>query len=226
MSNFVLPKEVVMKKIIWEAWQDPLNSNADEFNKDKNVIFNQSPNALQDYDEETEPIFGISPQKIIGTPHGLLSLTENTLASKRFEFWLVHTNFDITKDFVQKLEQIPGIESIEVFTRYRLRVGLPISGLFNLSKTKYKVEQLVRELNTSEMQYYISHIKNAFGDKKAQDLQEVYDKVLTRENWAIYITPNGNFDIITSEKYDQFYQSLTILQNVKSLVGGFLISSE
>jgi hypothetical protein len=215
-----------MRKIVWEAWQDPLNGNAEQFSQ-KPIMLNQSPMAMQEYDGEEEPIFGITPNKVVGTPHGLLSITENTLAANRFEFWIAHTNFDITKEFIVQLEQIAGVETVEVFTRYRMRIGFPISGLFKTPNIKYRIEELIHKDNEEEINQLMLNISEGYGADKAKELKEIYQELRKKMYWALYLCPNGNVDIVSgNDNYKAFCDKTSILNDAKELVGGFLVSSE
>jgi len=64
------------------------------------------------------------PIKLLSTPMGMIPLNEQTLSSKIFNFWTGHTNFNITADIHNIIEQTEGVETLDVFTRYRLRVGV------------------------------------------------------------------------------------------------------
>ena len=55
---------------------------------------------------------------------GMIPYTDNTASSKIFNFWVGHTNFDLTPVIVKKIELIEGVETLDVFTRYRFRVGI------------------------------------------------------------------------------------------------------
>jgi hypothetical protein len=213
-----------MKKIVWEAWVDPYHGNANDFGIDSSI--NQQPTNDLFSEENSDTVFGIEPKKIIGTPYGLLSVTEDTLVSSKFEFWVLHTNFDITKDFIQKLEQIPGIETIETFTRYRLRVGFPKTPFFNTSDTKYKVSKLIDSLNEESLNTCLINLYKSYGNKKAEEIQEIYKNINNSKFWNIFIYPNGYTDIIISDKYDDFYKKILLIRDIKLLVGGIIINSE
>lgn len=65
-----------------------------------------------------------TPVRVMATPMGIIPITENTASSKIFNFWLGHTNFNITKKIAQTIEDIDGVETLDVFTRYRFRIGV------------------------------------------------------------------------------------------------------
>jgi hypothetical protein len=55
---------------------------------------------------------------------GVIPINENTASNKIFNFWMGHTNFDITKDIVDTIEETSGVESLDIFTRYRFRISV------------------------------------------------------------------------------------------------------
>jgi hypothetical protein len=216
-----------VKKITWEAWIDPYNSNKDQFGNNK--VFNTfNPQNIDklDLEDREEPVFGLSPQPTIATPYGLLSITEDTIASSRFDFWLLHTNFDITHEFVALLEQISGIETIEVFTRYRMRLGFPKTPFFNITDTKIKVEKLIEKLNEESIITHFENIAQTYGRDISNKIQNIYNNIVKNKFWNIYIYPNGQTDIIICDTYDSFIKKIDLIKDVKVMVGGININSE
>jgi hypothetical protein len=55
---------------------------------------------------------------------GLIPYNEYTASGKIFNFWTGHTNFNITKNVARVIETTNGIETLDIFTRYRFRIGI------------------------------------------------------------------------------------------------------
>jgi hypothetical protein len=121
--------------IIWQKWFDPFGD--DEEN-----------HTFEDEDEEDYTIDDHSslqkPMKAIATPMGIIPYTENTASGKIFNFWVGHTNFDITQSVASAIELADGVETLDVFTRYRFRIG--IGKAFDDSKVKTDINQKVYKL--------------------------------------------------------------------------------
>ena len=154
-----------VKKIVWEKWIDPLNKNVDEveypgyksedsdndiemFSSDEN--FEKKMDAWADYDEDMEDDrkkVSFNPARIASTPHGLVSMTEHSFASKHFDFWTMHYNHDITPNIIDVIEKCDGVETLNTLTRYRVRIGFnrPLiqSGAFNLNDIRKGIEDAV-----------------------------------------------------------------------------------
>lgn len=108
--------------IIWEKWRDPLG-----FDEIEERL--SAPKYINDTEEESEnqePSISIKNIKehFALTPMGLIPLTENTVSGKIFNFWTGHTKFTISTPIVNIIENIDGIETLDVFTRYRFRISV------------------------------------------------------------------------------------------------------
>ena len=114
-------------KIIWEKWVDPFGEDIDEaswnnYGEDNNTdIFDQAE--LKDRLQK--------PIKVIASPMGIIPYNEYTASGKIFNFWVGHSNFNLSKDIIDKIEKIQGIEILDVFTRYRFRIAIGKSFIDN-----------------------------------------------------------------------------------------------
>lgn len=115
--------------IIWQKWVDP-------FGRDDDGLVEEFSNYIDDEqeepDEEEKQQFNelVSNQKIkygvkvIATPMGIIPVNDNTSSGKIFNFWIGHTNFDITKSIADTIEKTDGVESLDIYTRYRFRISV------------------------------------------------------------------------------------------------------
>ncbi len=124
--------------IVWEKWVDPFGDDMDEakwtdYNNDIQDLADDS----DDDDTMEEPLPHIirntKPIKVIASPMGLIPYNEHTASGKIFNFWLGHTNFNISKKIESMIEQCDGVEILDIFTRYRFRIA--IGKCFNDSET-------------------------------------------------------------------------------------------
>lgn len=124
--------------IIWQKWSDP-------FGLDDNIeiqdnIFEEFDNFVEESElenltesDDSAPLkieeylnskkFG-GKIKVIATPMGMIPLNDNTASSKIFNFWAGHTNFDITHHISHIIELTEGVETLDIFTRYRFRIAV------------------------------------------------------------------------------------------------------
>lgn len=201
------------KKIVWEKWKDPLLSNYDE---------TEWPGFEETEDGDKIPIHTVDKQPVLHTPFGVVSLLGQTMASSHFDFWLMHTNFDITEGFAEVLERIPGVETLEIYTRYRARLGFPRSGLFDIGEIKLNICRLVKESERSAQNEELDGLAEDIAHRIIDIRDSVDDKY---DYWAILMLPNGNVEIVHSNECNQEYrQKLLELSNTKESVGGKLLT--
>lgn len=131
--------------IVWEKWRDPLGYDDIEEKFQHKHIHNNSTDMdnddEEDADEDDENVIvkNIKDQFAL-TPLGLIPLTENTVSSKIFNFWTGHTTFPISKKISSLIENIDGVETLDVFTRYRFRISVGKA---------FKDSLVLREINES-----------------------------------------------------------------------------
>jgi hypothetical protein len=130
--------------IKWEKWMDPFG-NDEELLLDKENIHNEEENydgdsAIENADQFSHRI----KIKVMATPMGIIPINEHTASGKIFNFWVGHTNFNITKNIAQIIEETDGVETLDIFTRYRFRISVG----------KAFVDSVVmRDINTRSYEY-------------------------------------------------------------------------
>ena len=107
--------------IVWEKWVDPFGDNLDE-NKWNN--YDDEDGDLDAQLELLDQNIIKKPIKVIASPMGIIPYNEHTAPSNIFNFWVGHTNFNISKKISSLIETIDGVELLDIFTRYRFRVGI------------------------------------------------------------------------------------------------------
>ena len=123
--------------IVWEKWIDPFGDNIDEA---KWTDYNNDMNHLDD-DDSLPHIKNSKPIRVIASPMGLIPYNEYTASGKIFNFWLGHTNFNISENIKKLLEKIEGVEILDIFTRYRFRIA--IGKCFNDSEVMNYINETV-----------------------------------------------------------------------------------
>jgi hypothetical protein len=119
--------------IVWQKWFDPFGDDEEHHDFD---------NEYEDMEEDNPNLFNTpKPTKAIATPMGIIPYTENTASGKIFNFWIGHTNFNITSDVAYVIENSEGVETLDIFTRYRFRIA--IGKVFDESKVKTDISKSV-----------------------------------------------------------------------------------
>ena len=145
-------------KIVWQKWIDPFGQDHEESasldyeneNLDLSSAYSRSDKDDNILDDEDEPLIKKKSIKVIASPMGLIPYNEHTASGKIFNFWLGHTNFDITINVSKIIEDTDGVEALDIFTRYRFRVA--IGKCFGASETMVRIqENICRYLDEQEL---------------------------------------------------------------------------
>ena len=128
--------------IVWEKWVDPFGQALEEA---KWTDYENKIDTLNDIEYIDDEDMEMRPIKAIATPMGIIPYNELTAPSSLFNFWVGHTNFDITKKIVDIIEKSDGVEILDIFTRYRFRIG--IGKCFNDSETMKSInDEIYKEI--------------------------------------------------------------------------------
>jgi hypothetical protein len=113
--------------IIWQKWVDPFEPSEENNNNEwEENIDDEDLEDNEEYDsigEAEPPMHNSSKIYAISTPMGIIPYNEYTDCTKIFNFWIGHTNFSITEYVADIIKKTAGIETLDVFTRYRFRVS-------------------------------------------------------------------------------------------------------
>ena len=143
----------VKNNIFWEFWLDPFD-NMDKFHVEEETEDDELDNLYGGkyeeigYNEENSIIdtslITKKPYRIAITQVGAIPFYENTLPSKIFKFWVGHTNFNISQKVAKAIEKTEGVETLDVFTRYRFRIG--VGKAFDSREVRKEINNNVLEI--------------------------------------------------------------------------------
>lgn len=133
--------------IIWQKWQDPFGEKDDSIDLDdeySNFYDEKEEEDIIDFEEQKSKLNEIINNKqikVIATPMGIVPINENTASGKIFNFWVGHTNFNITRNIASLIEDADGVETLDIFTRYRFRIS--VGKAFNDSLVMQTIQESV-----------------------------------------------------------------------------------
>ena len=144
MSNsFNYPQDY---EVYWEKWVDVYQEEIDEidqalseFEDLQDLEYDIDPEMM----EKLESMANMPSIKTIMTPFGMMPLTEQSLASNHFKFWVGHTNFKLLKKHSKIIGYVEGIESVDILTPYRFRIS--VAKLFVDRDAMAKVRKVLLE---------------------------------------------------------------------------------
>lgn len=134
--------------IVWEKWVDPFGKEIDDAKWTDYESKIEDISNTEDYLDEDGDVGELDSEyreikeiRAIASPMGLIPYNELTAPGKIFNFWVAHTNFNITSTISKIIERTEGVEILDIFTRYRFRVG--IGKCFNSSETMKNINDNV-----------------------------------------------------------------------------------
>jgi len=117
------------QRIVWQKWQDPYDlEDEQDFDPKQDLLEEEYDGDDDTPNQFMQQQFGHAkflkkPIKLIMTPMGAIPIHENSSPGKIFNFWMAHTNFNITNEISNIVETTEGVETLDIFTRYRMRIG-------------------------------------------------------------------------------------------------------
>ena len=108
--------------VYWEKWVDAYEEQAAIL--EQLAVEEEEEEELYEEEEIVEKLPSLNHIKTIMTPFGIMPLTEHSLASQHFKFWVGHSNFKLTETFYKIIGEHPGIETLDILTPYRFRIAV------------------------------------------------------------------------------------------------------
>lgn len=174
-----------------------------------------------DYDEdyfgndENYVIQKIQTQNVMSTPFGLWRIDDSMNPYKHFKLWLADTNFSIIPQVVEIIEKIPGVEILQVISRYKFIIG--VGELFDIRDVRVAIENSLACNREAE--------EVILDSKVLEQVEGLKQSLSTHNQWAIYVFPNGNIDFTTSDEVD-FKSKVNLYKQAVDYSNGILIESQ
>ena len=189
------------RKIIWEYWQHPLGSQDEWVSEEKarpTAVMGYEPG---DYADDDEGGDGFDhPEKvrpILPTSSGFVPVRIYADTPKAFDFWIGHTNFDVTNRVASRIKRFEGVETLDVLTRYRFRVGFG--------------KAFGREGLSTTLRRGIARVLAADPERR-DGRPEVM--------WAALVLPDGKIDSCGTKDHAEFEDRVGVYQRTRDAVGG------
>jgi hypothetical protein len=203
-----------MKRIIqWESQHlevDPLTGKLISPDSiEENIKHDDEP----EYDDDI--VHKKQIQNLMSTPFGLWKVDDVMHPYRQFELWMGNANFTITDEIADTLERVPGVEVLQIMSRYKFIIG--VGKLFDFHEVRLAIEKHL-SCNISE--------ESMIGDKSViKKIHDLKARLSQYNQWAIFVFPNGNIDFTTSNEKD-FYEQLNLYRMAVDYSSGILIENE
>lgn len=205
------------RKIAWEKWWD-VDPEVSDFQ-------NQEPQAFNKEEEEGEeefeyPMFSMDsffqPKKI-NTPLGPFEVGDPFSPGNMFDCWIAHTNFTIGKNELDILNNIPGIEALEIMSKYRFFIG--VGKMFNFMVVRTNIQkELCHSIETPQIINTES--------KYLQEVNDIFSSVSGDSKWVIFMGNDGSIKHLSMKDFSTVEEYEKNVEELKSLKNGRVISCE
>jgi hypothetical protein len=206
------------KKIAWENW----NVLEEEMLAMENDNFPPGfiDDAEEEEDEELSPmplssLLMMGGSKNIETPLGVYSETSILKPSSRWDCWIGHTNFEITKNIGDIIEEIPGVEALKIMGRYSFFIG--VARLFSIKDVRKDIEKSLCSYTEEEI---------LSDDAVFLAVEKVKDQLDKERFWTIMVTADGSIEYVSSNEMNKSYlDNVNKLISLKNKLGGIILHS-
>ena len=205
------------KKIAWENWnvlEEDMLSLQEDMLMSNNVD-------IEDEEEDNDTAMGLGSlflmgqNKTIETPLGVYSEISILKPSSRWDCWIGHTNFDITKDVRDIIEAAPGVEALKIMGRYSFFIG--VARLFNIKEVRKYIEQSLCSYTEEEV---------LSDDAVFLAVEKVKDQLDKEKFWTIMVTADGSIEYVSSNEMNKSYlDNVNKLISLKNKLGGIILHS-
>ena len=205
------------KKIAWESW----NARVEEI-MTSGIDFQIAPETDSDattYNDIEVPSEFLSSelflpqQRILYTPLGAFPEDSPMKPSDRWDCWVGHTNFSITNNIAEDIENTEGVEALRILGRYSFFMG--IGKLFEVQDVRTNIEKALCVYTEQEI----------LSDENTQATVDlVKEQLKTKKYWSMLVSPEGKVEYIVSDQMDKIYlEGLSGLLELKQDIGGIIL---
>lgn len=184
------------KKIVWESLHiddidDDENEDSEEGYKDEEFYF---------------PL-----GKPVNTPFGIFPKNDKFNPLRQFECRLGYTNFNISKNVAEIIENTEGVEALVIISRYRFLIS--VGKLFDFSNIRKELDEKLCEETQDEK------VNNQIQNKITEISKD-------SKYWALYMFPNGNMESVSTNNFEEYEEKVKVLKNCEALSHGVLVEYE
>jgi hypothetical protein len=214
--------------IIWDKWVKPLGGGKEFMTQEEIDKLDDEGGDLMEKQWDVDGYkdaedFSVRP--VIPGAIGYIPISIYGDWPANFNFWVGHMSFTLSKKVRSVLKKVPGVETLDIMTKYRCRIG--IGKCFDTEQVQEAIEEALQapkrlpgEVNPDFL-YLEPELRQSI--KLAID-----ETCRTYAHWSVYLLPNGSLDIVnfTDEEEQQFEKALDLHRLTMKLVGGVLFTSD
>ena len=143
-------------KIGWQKYEDVIEQqisspivdqlyNAMVRKSEEGLIEDMTEEEFEQMQKIMEEEFGSEMQQESHMVNITDALASEISLATNFDCWVAHTNFNLTENIKDELDEIEGIEMLKIFSRYRFLIG--VGRMFNFSDVRKNIESIFKKTN-------------------------------------------------------------------------------
>ena len=203
------------KKIAWESWNILEEEIINQQFLNLDDVIDDEGDDLEDSPHDVHPLAMLMGSRNVETPLGIFSEDSLLKPSSRWDCWIGHTNFDITKGILDTIEEITGVEALRAMGRYTFFIG--VAKLFLISEVRKSIEQALCTYTEEEI----------LSDPEViEAVEKVRNQLDNEKFWSIMVTVDGSIEYVSSNEMNKSYlDNVNNLILLKEKLGGIVITS-
>jgi len=205
-----------MRRVIkWQSQHLEINTLNGKL-QDPDPSFEDDDDYYDEMEYEDPMVQRMPIQNVMSTPFGFWRVDDAMNPFKQFKMWMGHTNFSITPEVVEIIKSIPGVEVLQIMTRYRFIIG--VGELFDIRDVRSTIE--------TQLECHKDECDMIPDQQLLVQIFELREQLTAKfDQWAIYVFPNGQIDFTTSDE-ENFGQQLNLYKQAVDHSNGVLIESD
>jgi hypothetical protein len=206
------------KEIAWEKWEDDIVQ--ERIREDSKTESVEEDSLEESFLEAMENMPIQEIPKVVSTAVGIFEIYDRNKPSNQYDCWLGHTNFNISQEVKNCIENIEGVEVLKVLTRYRFFVG--IAKMFDFKKVRVEIEKAACG------KHLVNQEESILDPETRIVVDDIKSRISSQKWWAIYIFPNGQIDYISSDHSNdpEYLDKLQVFKSAEEYSGGLLLTRE
>lgn len=202
-----------MNKIEWQSW----NSIEEELSHKQKSVSNILSDDDEIEDKQETIVFPPLNQPYIITPFGTYDPESPFRPAQRWECWIGHTNFRLTKAIVAMLVNVDGISALKVLDRYSFCIGVG-----KMFKFKHVASEINRILCSVPEKDLIEDLPENIKDQ----INKLKKEISSNKYWCIFVDLDNNIHHHKTDSIEDFKSNLNSLERIKKNFGGYLLKNE
>lgn len=204
------------RKIVYDYWRNPFDI-ANEWVTEEDA---ELPAAESLFDDNYHKK-NIRVRPCIPTINGPIPISPYADFNKMFQFWKATTNFDVDEDVEKAVEEVDGVESLDVLSRYSFRFS--VGRLFDHKEVKRNIEEVLDAVPPKPGEINPDVIKLPPELRQKVELIEHSVKA-DHDHWAIFVLLNGEIDVAASNSKEGHDMHVDLYKRAQELAGGVIFT--